>query len=187
MVSFGWFDSFDLLLLLCLWLYWLPDLFSSNIGAADQSRRVDLRSWPHIHSISKPQWRCTPRKTNMSHGFSWAMLVSGRVWTWKIPSCWRGVLGDLCFLPLLHGFRWKRCANSPPAGFLYRLNRLFPLNHDYPSSVHHLCRLDLFAMSPNTPFKSTWNQKPSNPAKGRLWNDFQIPAVRFMGCWGGMY
>jgi len=51
----------------CDSIYWLPDLFSSNIGAADQSRRVDLRSWPHIHSISRPQWRCTPRKTNMSH------------------------------------------------------------------------------------------------------------------------
>ena len=199
MVSFGWFDRFDLLLLLCLWFYWLPDLFSSNIGAADQSRRVDLRSWPHIHSISKPQWRCTPRKTNMSREnppFWWylpvkmgifmgyvsfregmnlenPLLLKGCHWGWK------------CFLPLLHGFLLEKVCKFSTSWFSVQANRLFPLNHDYPSSVHYLYA-GFVSHATYTPS----NQHETGSHRTLQKVDFEI-IFRFqplvLGCLGGMY
>ena len=122
-VSFVWHDSLDLLLLLCLWLYWLPDLFPSNLGAADQCRRADQcfilkkwvleRPWPDAeqNSCAILKMGCDmcglEELTTYSIDFHSMSKPQWICMDLEIPSCSKFIV-DLCFRSTM--VPWKRCA-----------------------------------------------------------------------------
>ena len=101
------------------------------------------------------------------------LLLKGCHWGWK------------CFLPLLHGFLLEKVCKFSTSWFSVQANRLFPLNHDYPSSVHYLYA-GFVSHATYTPS----NQHETGSHRTLQKVDFEI-IFRFqplvLGCLGGMY